>query len=105
MALTRTTMIITNTMQTAMAAYRGPSRLDLDWTLGFVPFSSSIRPAPGSGVLPKLFSLLMLTAGISVGVVVSPAVGMVVGVGVAERTADTVTMEFVSKLIEEGNCL
>ena len=104
MALTRTTMTIINTMQTAMAAYRGPSRFDLDWTLGFVPFSSSIRPAPGSGVFPKLFPLLMLIAGVSVGVMVSP-VGMVVGVGVAERTADTVTMEFVSKLIEEGNCL
>lgn len=99
-------MMTTNTIQIAMAAYRGPSRPDFDWVLGFVPFSSSIRPVPGPGVFPKLSSLI---ASVSVGVTASPAVVgttvMTVGTGITEGAADTVTMEIVCKLIEEGNCL
>ena len=96
-------MTTINMTQIAMAAYRGPSRFDFDWMLGFVLFSSSIRPAPGPGIFPDLSPLI---AGVSVGVAISPGVvGTTVGVGITMGAIDEVTMEFVSKLIEEGNCL
>ena len=105
MALTRTTMITTNVTQIAIAAYRGPSRLDFDGVLDFV-LLSSIRPAPGPDVLPTSSALIL---GVSVGVTTVPAVvgttAMTVDIGITEGAADAVTMEFVCKLIKEGNCL
>ena len=99
-------MMTTNTTQIAIATYKGPSRPSFGWVLGFVLFSFSIRPVPGPGVFPKLS---LLIASVSVGVTASPAVVgttvMTVGTGITEGAADAVTMEFVCKLIEEGNCL